>query len=388
MLLLLALLLPAINAFILQLNISVRDDGDLKSAVAHTLHRQSARAPALQKLSFVGPKETHSNAKANAETDFAEQPEPAIASKEIIDNEIWANWKLTHKMVYHSIAEEDYRKEIFQRNKKEIDEHNKLVQVGEESYFKGINQFSDWTHEEFLSILGNFKASNNQTDPEINTIDAHADIDIPSKKDWRDSGAVADVKNQGHCGSCWAFAAVASLEGAHKISTGVLTDLSEQQLVDCSYRYGNQGCEGGWPLKALQYVRDNQGLDTEESYPYMTQGGYCHFNRQYIGSLIKQIYAVQTGSEDSLAKCVAGYGPVAVAVDATDFAHYTGGVYSNKQCNPHNLNHAVTVIGFTTDYWIIKNSWSTGWGEQGYMRLARNKGNMCGVAMNGVFPVV
>ena len=141
-------------------------------------------------------------------------------------------------------------------------------------------------------------------------------------------------------------------------------------------------------MKALQYVRDNQGLDTEDSYPYMTKMGYCHYNRKYVGSLIKQIYRTQTGSEDSLAMCLAMYGPVAVAVDATDMQSYSGGIYNNIRCNPHNLNHAVTVIGYTPDSWIIKNSWSTGWGEQGYMRLARNKGNMCGVAMDGVFPTV
>ena len=116
--------------------------------------------------------------------------------------------------------------------------------------------------------------------------------------------------------------------------------------------------------------------------------GYCHYNRKYIGSLIKQIYQIQTGSELSLAHCIAGYGPIAVAVDATEMAQYQGGIFNNVRCNPQNLNHAVTVVGYTNDSWLIKNSWSTGWGEQGYMRLARNKGNMCGVAMNGVFPVV
>lgn len=303
-----------------------------------------------------------------------------------IEHQIWNSWKLTHDRKYESVAEENYRREIFNKNKKEIEEHNKLAEQGKETYYKGINQFSDWTHQEFLNTLGNFKASDNQKDIEV--IPFNASVNLPAKKDWRDTGAVLPVKNQGPCGSCWAFAAVAALEGAHKISTGELNDLSEQQLVDCSYRYGNQGCEGGWPLKALMYVRDNQGLDTEESYPYMTKMGYCHYNRKYIGSLIKQIYRTQTGSEQSLAMCIAGYGPIAVAVDATDMMSYSGGIYNNLHCNPQNLNHAVTVVGYTPDSWLIKNSWDTSWGEQGYMRLARNKGNMCGVAMNGVFPVV
>jgi len=298
----------------------------------------------------------------------------------------WELWKVQHGRRYESSAEEIYRREVFNNNKREIEKHNRLYREGKESYYQATNHLSDLTHQEFLNSLGNFKSFENNTEVEAMSFDAT--VAIPAKVDWRDEGAVLPIKNQGHCGSCWAFAAVATLEGAHKISTGELTDLSEQQLVDCSYRYGNQGCEGGWPLKALQYVRDNQGLDTEESYPYMTKMGYCHYNRKYVGSLIKQIYRTQTGSEDSLAMCLAMYGPVAVAVDATEMMSYSGGIYNNIRCNPHNLNHAVTVVGYTTDSWIIKNSWSTHWGEQGYMRLARNKGNMCGVAMDGVFPTV
>jgi len=304
----------------------------------------------------------------------------------VLLDKTWELWKERHGVRYGSSAEERYRREVFNNNRREIEKHNKRYREGKESYFQGTNHLSDLTQQEFLNRLGNFKTSENNTEVEVMSFAAA--VDIPAKVDWRDEGAVLPIKNQGHCGSCWAFAAVATLEGAHKISSGELTDLSEQQLVDCSYRYGNQGCEGGWPLKALQYVRDNQGLDTEESYPYMTKMGYCHYNRKYIGSLIKQIYRTQTGSEDSLAMCLAMYGPVAVAVDATDMMSYSGGIYNNIRCNPHNLNHAVTVIGYTPDSWIIKNSWSTHWGEQGYMRLARNKGNMCGVAMDGVFPTV
>jgi len=304
----------------------------------------------------------------------------------VLLDKTWELWKVRHGVRYGSSAEERYRREVFNNNKRDIEQHNRLYREGKESYFQGTNHLSDLTHQEFLNRLGNFKSSENNTEEEVMSFDAA--VDIPAKVDWRDEGAVLPIKNQGHCGSCWAFAAVATLEEAHKISSGELTDLSEQQLVDCSYRYGNQGCEGGWPLKALQYVRDNQGLDTEESYPYMTKMGYCYYNRKYIGSLIKQIYRTQTGSEDSLAMCLAMYGPVAVAVDATEMMSYSGGIYNNIRCNPHNLNHAVTVVGYTPDSWIIKNSWSTHWGEQGYMRLAMNKGNMCGVAMDGVFPTL
>merc|ERR1712013_414546 len=284
----------------------------------------------------------------------------------------WELWKVQHGRRYESSAEEMYRREVFNNNKREIEKHNRLYREGKESYSQVTNHLSDLTHQEFLNSLGNFKSFENNTEVEAMSFDAT--VAIPAKVDWRDEGAVLPIKNQGHCGSCWAFAAVATLEGAHKISTGELTDLSEQQLVDCSYRYGNQGCEGGWPLKALQYVRDNQGLNTEESYPYMTKMGYCHYNRKYVGSLIKQIYRTQTGSEDSLAMCLAMYGPVAVAVDATEMMSYSGGIYNNIRCNPHNLNHAVTVVGYTTDSWIIKNSWSTHWGGAGVHEAGQEQG--------------
>ena len=148
---------------------------------------------------------------------------------------IWEAWKKVHQKKYSSAAEENYRREIFERNKREIDEHNRQYEEGKESYLKGINNFSDWTQEEFLNILGFFKLADDNL-PGAEVVRNETTEDLPVIKDWRDTGAVLHIKNQGHCGSCWAFAAVVALEGAHKISSGELTDLSEQQLVDCSHR--------------------------------------------------------------------------------------------------------------------------------------------------------
>ena len=156
--LLIALLLPAINAFSLHLNISVNDGGKM----------QTLNPPVLDQT---------------------------------IEHQIWNSWKLTHDRKYESVAEENYRREIFNKKKTEIEEHNKLAEVGKETYYKGINQFSDWTHQEFLNILGNFKAPNNDTDVEV--IPFNVSVDLPAKKDWRETGAVLPVKNQGHCGSLW-----------------------------------------------------------------------------------------------------------------------------------------------------------------------------------------
>ena len=148
----------------------------------------------------------------------------------------WTAWKIFHQKEYGSAAEENYRREIFERNKRQIDEHNRLYEEGKESYSKGLNNFSDWTQEEFLNNLGFFKLAEDNL-PGTEVVRNDTAENLPVIKDWRDAGAVLPIKNQGHCGSCWAFAAVVTLEGAHKISSGELTDLSEQQLVDCSYRY-------------------------------------------------------------------------------------------------------------------------------------------------------
>ena len=152
----------------------------------------------------------------------------------VLLDKTWEQWKGRHGVRYGSSAEERYRREVFNNNKRDIEKHNRLYREGKESYFQGTNHLSDLTHQEFLNRLGNFRTSENNTGVGVMSFDAA--VDIPAKVDWRDEGAVLPIKNQGHCGSCWAFAAVATLEGAHKISSGELTDLSEQQLVDCSYR--------------------------------------------------------------------------------------------------------------------------------------------------------
>uniref|UniRef100_A0A914P6U4 Cathepsin L-like n=1 Tax=Panagrolaimus davidi TaxID=227884 RepID=A0A914P6U4_9BILA len=220
---------------------------------------------------------------------------------------------------------------------------------------------------------------------------------IPKAVDWREKGYVTDVKDQGDCGSCWAFSAIASLEGQHKRATGHLVSLSEQNLIDCSGPFGNLGCNGGEINNAFQYIDENHGIDTEKSYPYEQRQGKCRFKNGTLGSNETGYFALPSGDEEALKYAIATQGPVAVAIDAGNdsFQMYKSGVYFEPKCGntSEDLDHGVLAVGYGShpkfgDYWIVKNSWGEDWGDKGYILMARNKNNHCGIATRASFPIV
>ncbi|GMR53097.1 hypothetical protein PMAYCL1PPCAC_23292, partial [Pristionchus mayeri] len=197
------------------------------------------------------------------------------------------------------------------------------------------------------------------------------------------------------CGSCWAFAAVGALEGQHAKKKGEIVEFSEQNLVDCSTDYGNKGCEGGLPENAYNYVKANGGIDTEDSYPYQGDDEECKFEKKSVGESDEGFVDLPAGDEEALKNAVALIGPISVGMDANhlSFQGYKEGVYYEPGCDSDALDHAVLVVGYGTDedhgdYWIIKNSWGTGWGEKGYFRIARNRDNHCGIATLASYPIV
>lgn len=220
---------------------------------------------------------------------------------------------------------------------------------------------------------------------------------VPDSVDWRADGAVTDVKDQASCGSCWSFSATGALEGQHFRKTGALVSLSEQNLVDCSSSYGNAGCNGGVIDYAFQYIKDNGGIDTEASYPYNAVDAACRFNKANIGATDKGFVDIPHGDENALKIALATIGPIAVAIDASHqtFHQYSSGIYYEPKCraSARHLDHAVLAVGYGTDengddYYIVKNSWGTTWGDGGYIKMARNKNNNCGIATSASYPLV
>jgi len=315
-----------------------------------------------------------------------------------LKSHLWNKFKKAHDKQFHTVELENYRYGIFKANLDLIENHNAEASMGLHTYRLGVNKFADMTPDEFRTVylgfnttLARFKGASLTTFKS-----SPLTVQIPETVDWREQGAVTPVKDQGQCGSCWAFSTTGSLEGAHYRATNKLVSLSEQQLVDCSKKYGNNGCNGGLMDNAFQYVKENGGLDTEDTYPYHMKVEKCHFNKAAIGSLCSGFVDVSQGDENALKEAIALSGPVSVAIDVTEnnFMLYKEGVFTDTSCKntADDLNHGVLVVGYGTennmDYWIVKNSWSSKWGESGYIRMARNKDNMCGIATAASYPLV
>jgi cathepsin L len=217
---------------------------------------------------------------------------------------------------------------------------------------------------------------------------------LPAAIDWRTMGAVTPIKDQGQCGSCWAFSSTGALEAQIYKKTKTLTTLSEQNLVDCNK--ANFGCNGGWMDYAFDYVKTNKGIDKSSAYPYTGYRGTCKYKSAttYVGGTCTGRKSIPAGNETALQIAVATIGPVSVAIDASGlpFQLYSSGVYKNLACSKTNLDHAVLVVGYGTtndqDYWIVKNSWGTSWGMSGYILMPRNQKNYCGIATHALYPTV
>lgn len=220
------------------------------------------------------------------------------------------------------------------------------------------------------------------------------DASTPDSFDWRTQGVVAPVKSMGDCPASYAYSAVSAIESANAIALGNLTILSEQNIIDCSSSYGNKGCGDGETKSSFEYVLNNGGIDTAASYPNVDTSGDCKFNQAGIGAVLNGLGSVTKGQEISLKYAVATYGPISVGIDASsvDFQFYFSGVFVSDNCSSEDLNLSLVVVGYDSfngqDYWIVRNSWGATWGLDGYIWMARNRNNMCGIATCANFPVI
>jgi cathepsin L len=307
---------------------------------------------------------------------------------------LFTTWARENGKSYsHDVFQAKYN--TFKANHQFVESWNARVAAGEDLHTVGINKFADLTVEEFSRMYLGTKVNANTQRKETTDAAADAVTDLPASVDWRTKGAVTAVKDQGQCGSCWSFSTTGSVEGCHFLTTSKLVGLSEENLVDCSDAQGNQGCDGGLMTQAMDYIISNKGIDTESSYPYTAgngNSGSCKFKAADVGSTLAKYHNVKAHNETDLAVNVV-LGPVSVAIDASQssFQFYTSGIYSDPDCSSTELDHGVLSVGYgslnTKNYWIVKNSWNTDWGMKGYIWMAKDKHNSCGIATMATRPV-
>jgi len=298
------------------------------------------------------------------------------------------SWINMYNVSYPTITEFNIRQSIYLKNLIKIAQHNSE----NHTWTMGVNRFADLTGQEFTQ---QYAGCYRQTRMYNNVVELESTA-LPQSVNWTAEGVVTPVKNQGQCGSCWAFSTTGSTESAWSISKNESVSLSEQQLVDCSSAEGNQGCNGGLMDYGFQYIINNHGLTTEDNYPYTAKDGTC--NKQKASNVAANIIGftdVPPNSELALMTAIARQ-PVSVAVEAdqSSFQMYSGGVMT-ATCGT-NLDHGVLAVGYGTlnnqDYWIVKNSWGADWGLNGYILLGRGAkygaSGQCGIQMDPSYPRV
>jgi len=288
----------------------------------------------------------------------------------------WTHWKQVTGKSYGTNTEEAYRKSVFTTNYNYVATTN----ARQSSYKLSMNKYADMTDAEFKAQYRNLKKSTRTRNP----------VKLPattsSSVDWR-GVLTTGVKDQGQCGSCWAFSTTGGAEGFYAKAHGTIKSFSEQQLMDCSGSYGNQSCNGGLMDSAYNYVVDH-GLELEGQYPYTARDGTCHASGS--PSFTMNSYSDVGTTDADLANAVA-IQPISVAIDANPIQMYTSGIFDDWSCG-NQLDHGVLAVGYGSengqDYFIVKNSWGASWGESGYFRLARRSQGvgMCGITMQASYP--
>ena len=317
-------------------------------------------------------------------------------------------WCKAHGRVYATAEEERTRRATYETNRGVVEKHNSAFKDGRVTWAMTLDgPFADLTDAEFVDR--HLMAPQNCSATKNASAGTTERGELPRAVDWRTKGVITPVKNQGHCGSCWTFSTTGTLEAhhciKHKRDCSGWTGLSEQNLVDCAGAYDNHGCAGGLPSHAFEYVRYNGGIDTEDAYAYVGKDEKCSFNPADVGATVADVFNITAYDEQGIADALAKVGPVAIAYQVSgDFRLYSHGIYDSRNATtgevmcksgPMDVNHAVMAVGYgeadvpggSTGYFIVKNSWGSLWGMEGYFWIKRGE-NLCGLADCASYPIV
>lgn len=288
-------------------------------------------------------------------------------------DEQWEAWKADHAKNY-AADEEEYRHQVFSENlaaAREQQKSNPLATFGP-------NQFSDLTATEFQQRLMGWvpDTSDLPAAPKVNIT-----VALPTDKDWT-GVATTPIKDQGACGSCWAFSATEQLESDLMLQSGTMMQLAPQELVDCKGDHTRRsGCNGGFPSAGYKVIQQLGGMEAESDYPYTARNGYCRFSKNKVKATIQSYQSVGTDNEEEMMNYVLSTGPLSVCGMAGTWQSYSGGIMSN--CPQQGRDgHCFQIVGFGSEngnkYWKVRNSWGQRWGEDGFIRLAYGS-NQCGI---------
>lgn len=327
----------------------------------------------------------------------------AAAAEKLRLADEWEGWKVQHGRQYETEEEELRRQVNWQSNMEYIQQHNKYADKF--GYTLAMNHFGDLTTQEWVEQLQCIQEVQPEEPEGLNSrygrkvfhafnMSRDSVANLPETMDWRTSGAVTAVKDQLRCGCSYAFSALAALEGVTALATSKLQKLSEQNIVDCSIPWGNNGCSCGDVYNAMLYIIENDGIETWSDYPYEAKQYACSYVSSKRATSATGVVTISSGDESSLQVAVGMVGPVSAYVDAshTSFQYYSGGIMDVINCSRTKLSHAMVIIGYGSyngqDYWLLKNSWGPHWGIYGYIMMARNKSNQCGIATLASYPML
>ncbi|XP_017772618.1 PREDICTED: cathepsin L1-like [Nicrophorus vespilloides] len=305
-------------------------------------------------------------------------------------DDMWDEFKDRFNKTYNG-DHDNNRREAWEQNMQRIKKHNDEAEQGKHSFYIKDNHLSDLSPDIYLQKMVKLTHSRHRKtpDPEIVGDFYHYLHSIPEELDWRKKGFITPVYNQRDCGSCYAFSIALVLQAQIFKQTHRLVPLSEQQIVDCSVSNGNYGCGGGSLRNTLRYLDKSGGLMAYSDYPYVAKQKKCNFNKDKTMVNVSSWAILPARDEKALEIALAKIGPIAASINASPhtFQLYHKGVYDDDACSSSTVNHAMLLVGYTKDAWILKNWWGSHWGENGYMRLKRHK-NRCGISNYAAYALV